>query len=79
MVPTQTEIADWLSGEQHRPAEQAQSWAGFLTGLPWDYIRPVVQIAVNSRAHPSVALATAARYSKDAAFVATAQRHLDAA
>lgn len=75
-VPGREEIADWLGRERGRPAGQAAEWSRFLAGLPWRYVRPVVQIAVNSRTHPAVALATAARYSKDAAFVAAASRHL---
>ena len=70
-VPTRDELATWLTFRGH-PAD----WADALVGLPMRYIEPVVTIAKNTRNHPSLALATAAAYSSDAAFKQAAGEHL---
>lgn len=77
-LPGQDEIATWLAAEHGMAQAKAHEWATFLAGLPWTYVKPVVQIAVNSHNHPATALATAATFSSDVEFVATAQRHLEA-
>ena len=72
-TPTRDQIAEWLVRRGH-PA----TWADYLEGLPWQYIRPVAAIAANSNVHPAAALATAALYSSDEEFRATARAHIDA-
>lgn len=70
-VPTQPEIRQYLLS-RHAPAR----WAEFLHGLPWRYVRPLVQIAVNSKTHPALALGAAIRHSTDQEFRAAGTRHL---
>lgn len=72
MNPTRDEITTWLV-EQHAPTE----WATFLDGLPWQIIRPGVQIARASKTHPALALGAAAVYSTDRQVKATISAHLD--
>lgn len=71
MNPTREELAIWLTERQH-----PQEWADFLTGLPWHIIKPGVKIAVASKIHPAVALASAAAYTGDQQVRATIQAHL---
>ncbi len=75
--PTREEIAGWLLGDLRQPEIRAEAWALFLVGLPWKYIRPLVQIAVDShQPHPKAVLEQAKRASSDRAFKAAATRHL---
>lgn len=71
-TPTKPEIEQYLR-KLHAPVR----WAGFLVGLPWGYLRPVVTIAQKTGNHPAVALGTAAAFSTDEAFKAAAARHLE--
>lgn len=75
-VPEVDDIAAWLMTEG-LPTIRANAWALFLQGLSWRWIRPVVQITINSQqAHPKPVLEEAARASTSRAFVAAANRHL---
>jgi len=76
-VPDKDDIAAWLRVEHQLPVLRANAWAKFLQGLTWRWIRPVVQITVNSRqAHPKPVLEEAARASTSRSFKAAAKRHL---
>lgn len=70
-TPTHDQVVTWLA-EQHHP----QTWASFLTGLPWRYLRPLVKMAGASKVHPALALATAAAYSRDPELKRVAGEHL---
>lgn len=76
-VPDKDDIAAWLLTEHELPVLRANAWALYLQGLTWRWIRPVVQITVNSRqAHPKAVLEEAARVSTSRSFKAAAKRHL---
>jgi hypothetical protein len=70
-VPTQPEVVQYLLSRHAHG-----TWAEFLDGLPWRYLRPVVTVAINSKTHPSLALITAIAHSADAEFKATGTAHL---
>jgi hypothetical protein len=70
--PTETEITEYLIS-QGAPAD----WAAFLTGLPWEYLKPVVKIAMGSGVHPALALGTAAVFTEDNDFKTAAAAHLE--
>lgn len=70
-TPSQTDIATWL-----RDTGRPHTWAASLTGLPWQYIRPVVEIAANTGVHPIAALSIAATYSQDQTFRTAATAHI---
>lgn len=74
--PTAAEIRDWL---QTQPVLNVESWATYLEGLPWGYIEPVVQIAINAgHEHPAIVLSTSAGMSTDLVFKLVARNHIDA-
>jgi hypothetical protein len=70
-VPTEPEVRQYLLS-RHAPAR----WAGFLDGLPWRYMRPLVTIAVNAKVHPALALGTAIVHSADQEFRRVGTAHL---
>jgi hypothetical protein len=74
--PTADEIRSWLAAT-YPLVENTTSWATYLEGLPWGYIKPVCQIAVNAHHdHPAVVLSTAASASQDLVFKLTARNHI---
>jgi hypothetical protein len=74
--PTVDEIRDWLA-TTYPAVKDPAGWARFLDGLPWGYIKPVCQIAVNAHHdHPAVVLSTAAAASQDLVFKLAARNHL---
>lgn len=75
-ISTEADIAAYLTRDTDLDPGKVQSWARFLAGLPWPYIRPLVAIAINTGNHPAMALGVAAAYSEDAAFTAAAADHL---
>lgn len=76
--PTADEISSWLT-ETYPLVENAASWADYLEGLSWGYIKPVCQIAVNAHHdHPAIALSTAASLSTEAVFKLTVRNHIAA-
>lgn len=78
--PTTAEICEWLTSQYRLEREKADSWAGYLEGLKWGHIRPVVQIAVNAHhEHPAIVLASAAAHSEDVVFKLVARNHIAAA
>lgn len=52
------------------------SWARALEGMPWRWIRPVVQIATESKIHPIAVMSLTAKWSTDAEFIEAAQRQV---
>jgi len=77
-VPDRDDIAAHLIGYHKLTAVRAHVWAGYLHGLPWRYLRPLVSLAVNAHhEHPAIALASAAAYGDDPVFKAAAKTHLE--
>lgn len=60
------------------PTKHLDTWARYLQGLDWSIIRPLAQIAINSRAHPSLATGMVIRSTKDEAIAETLRVHLKA-
>lgn len=58
--------------------KQANTWATFLHGLDWSIIKPLVQIAQGTGAHPALVAGTAARTTGDDTVRATLTAHLEA-
>lgn len=58
--------------------KKAKAWAKFLHGLDWDTIKPLVQIARNSKVHVALAAGMAARSTSDETVRATLVTHLEA-
>lgn len=75
---TERDVAEYLTRDTTLDPAKVEPWAGFLAGLPWPYIRPLVKIAINTGNHPAMALQVAAAYSDDADFKAAAAAHLAA-
>lgn len=90
-IPSEPEILGYLQGQNFTPvliraetddpeltlAEMQLSWARSLYGLPWRYVRAVVQISLVSKAHPIGVMGVASRFSKDSEFVAAAERQIE--
>jgi hypothetical protein len=77
--PTKDEIYDWLMDTYGLLVKKASAWAYYLEGLPWGYIKPVVQIAINAgHEHPAIVLSASAGMSTDLVFKLVARNHIDA-
>lgn len=76
--PTAAEIHSWVATTYPTVAKPAV-WGEYLEGLPWGYVKPVCQIAVNAyHQHPALVLSTAGKASADAVFKLTARNHIAA-
>lgn len=58
--------------------KQAKQWAGFLHGLDWDTIKPLVRMAHSAHVHPALAAGMAIRASADESIKTTLLTHLEA-
>jgi len=58
--------------------QQAKTWAGFLHGLDWNLVKPLVQLAVNTNMHPALAAGMVANRTSDEQTKATITAHLEA-
>lgn len=76
-TPTRRVIADHCT-RAGANTKQATAWAGFLHGLDWPTIKPLVQIARNSNVHVALAAGMAARSTQDETVRATLTAHLEA-
>lgn len=79
--PKQDEITTWIRATHPDvPELRAEAWAVFFTGMAWKHLRPLTQIAVNSRIDTVDKLAaivsTAADLSGDRSFRMAAKKHL---
>jgi len=57
-------------------AKQAKAWAEFLHGLDWPIIKPLVQIAIGSRAHVALAAGVTVRSTQNENTRAALTAHL---
>lgn len=77
-IPAQDDIAAHLITVHKLTAVRAHVWSTWLQGLPWRYLRPLAQLAVNAgHEHPALAVASAAMWSEDEAFKAAVKTHLE--
>lgn len=73
MTPTADQITTWLADQQH-----PETWAEFLTGLPWQIIHPIAKMAGASKVHPALALGMVALHTGDPQVAQAARAHLAA-
>lgn len=58
--------------------QQAKTWAAFLHGLDWPIIKPLVQMARGTGAHPAIAAGITARTTQDHGIRDLLVAHLEA-
>lgn len=75
-VATRDRVYNYLTAKYSLAEPVMNDWSDSLAGLPWNYVPPLIEMAVNGRTHPIVALGMTARVSKDGDFVAAARQHL---
>lgn len=74
--PTRKVITDHCT-RAGATVKQAKQWASFLHGLDWPLIKPLVQIALGSRAHVALAAGMVARSTQDENIRAILTTHLE--
>lgn len=75
--PTTTAIRTHLTRYKLTP-KNTKAWAQFCTGLDWDIIKPLTDMAAKAHTHPALAAGMVANQTRDEQIKATLTDHLEA-